>query len=393
MRVAAPTSLFLLCSFFSQPTASANDDEDARAAMDAEKPVVLLNATAKLDLGPVQKIRRVLDTRGLLLEIPEGLAATLDGRNLQIADVDAIRDAYNNAEFDRALKLIEDNEARILQQAGGDPMPALAELSQWRGLIAVGQDDKDEAVAWFRAALRFNPAWTMDSALAGPKVARLIKKARQEATETGKLRIDAEPATATVQVDGGKPQPIGDRLALPIGHHLVTITAEGRTSYAELVEIAAGKTTKVAISLDKETKSDQAARLVDATVAAPTGEARLKKVKGVSRFLGATRFLVIEDTSPERTVVRVYDVDMKKVSKQIDVEGTASSAAIARKVLAALEPEGMVDTGTVIVMNDRARPRRWYERWYVWAGVAGVLGGGALGYHYMTREPTSIRGF
>jgi hypothetical protein len=116
-------------------------------------------------------------------------------------------------------------------------------------------------------------------------------------------------------------------------------------------------------------------------------------VKGVSRFLGATRFLVIEDTSPERTVVRVYDVDMKKISKQIDVEGTASSAAIARKVLAALEPEGMVDAGTVIVMNDRARPKRWYERWYVWAGVAGVLGGGALGYHYMTREPTSIRGF
>ena len=389
-RIAVPTSLLLLLSF---QTASANDD-DARAANDAEKPVVLLNATAKLgDLGPVQKIRRVLDTRGLLLEIPEGLAATLEGRNSQIADVDAIRDAYTNARFEQALQLIEDNEARILQHAGGDPMPALAELSQWRGLIAVGQDDKDEAIAWFRAALRFNPAWTLDSSLAGPKVARLIKKARQEATETGKLRVDAEPATATVQVDGGKPQPIGERLSLPSGHHLVTITAEGRTSYAELVEIAAGKTTKVAISLDKETKSDQAARLVDATVAAPPGEARLKKVKGVSRFLGATRFLIIEDTSPERMVVRVYDVDMKKVSKQFDVEGTASSAAIARKVLAALEPEGMVDAGTVIVVNDRARPRRWYERWYVWAGVAGVLGGGALGYHYMTREPTSIRGF
>lgn len=392
MRVAATTSL-LLCFVLSPSTARAND-EGAGAPTDAEKPVVLLNAAAKLgDLGPVQKIRRVLDTRGLLLDIPEGLAATLDGRNLQIADADAIRDAYNNAKFDEALRLIEDNETRLLQHAGGDPMPALAELSQWRGLIAVGQDNKDEAVAWFRAALRFNPAWTMDSALAGPKVARLIKKARQEATETGKLRIDAQPTTATVQVDGGKPQPISDRLALPIGHHLVTITAEGRTSYAELVEIAAGKTTKISIALDKETKSDQAARLVDATVAAPTGEARFKKVKGVSRFLGATRFLVIEDTSPERTVVRVYDVDMKKVSKQIDVEGTASSAAIARKVLAALEPEGMVDAGTVIVMNDRARPKRWYERWYVWAGVAGVLGGGALGYHYMTREPTAIRGF
>jgi hypothetical protein len=389
-RVAASVALLLS---FSLQIASAND-EGARSDQDAEKPVVLLNATAKLgDLGPVQKIRRVLDTRGLLLDIPAGLAATLDGRNFQIADVDAIRDAYTNAKFEQALKLVEDNEARILQNAGGDPMPVLAELSQWRGLIAVGQDDKDEAIAWFRAAIRFNPAWTLDSALAGPKVARLIKKARKEATETGTLRINAEPATATVQIDGGKAQPADEKLSLPTGHHLVTITAEGRTSYGELVEIAAGKITKVAISLDKETRSDQAARLVDATVAAPPGEARLKKVKGVSRFLGATRFLVIEDSNPERTVVRVYDVDMKKISKQFDVEGSASSASIARKVLAALEPENMVDARTVIVVADGARPKRWYGRWYVWAGVAAALGGGALGYHYMTREPTSIRGF
>ena len=99
-----------------------------------EKPVVLLNATARLgDLGPVDKIRRVLDARGLLYQVPEGLAAALDGRNLQITGADAIRDAYKSARFEDALKLVEENEVRILQQAGGDPLPALAELSQWRG--------------------------------------------------------------------------------------------------------------------------------------------------------------------------------------------------------------------------------------------------------------------
>ncbi len=380
--VVAPAVVCLLLA----QTASADDEGD--------KPVVLLNASAKLgDLGPVKKLRRALDNRGLLFEIPEGLAATLEGRNLQVADLDAIRDAYTNARFDQALKLVEDNEARILQIPGGDPMPALAELSQWRALIAVGQDDRDEAIAWFRAALRFNPAWAIESSLAGPKVARLIKKARKEASETGRLLIDAQPAGATVQIDGGKPRPIDDRLALPIGHHLVTITAEGRTSYAEVVEIQAGQTAKLAISLEKETTSDRAARLVDATVAAPPGEARLKKVRGVSRFVGATRFLVIEDTNPERTVVRVYDVDLKKVSRQIDVEGSASSAAIARKVLAALDPENMIDARTVIVMNDGAPAKRWYRRWYVWAGAAALLGGGALGVHYLTRDPTTIRGF
>jgi hypothetical protein len=390
-RLVAPAVLLL-----SLHTASANDGAPGKDG-GADKPVVLLNATARLgDLGPVDKIRRVLDTRGLLAEVPEGLAAALDGRNLQIADADAIRDAYKSAKFEEALRLVDDNEARILQRTGGDPLPALAELSQWRGLIAVGQDDKEQAVAWFRAALRFNPAWTLDTALAGPKVARLIQKARKEATETGKLRITAEPAAATVAIDGDKPQPADEKLTLPAGHHLVTITAEGRTSYSELVEIVPGKTAKVAIALDKETRSDRAARLVDATVAAPTGQARLQKVRGVSRFVGATRFLVIEDTSPERTVVRVYDVDMARVSKQIDVEGSASSAAIARKVLAALAPENMVDAGTVVVMRDGggARSKPWYERWYVWAGVAAVAGGGALGAYYMTgHEPATIRGF
>ncbi|HWU88379.1 MAG TPA: PEGA domain-containing protein, partial [Kofleriaceae bacterium] len=334
MRHVVASAIPLLLLSFSFGTARAGD-RTADDARDKEKPVVLLNATAKLgDLGPVDKIRRVLDTRGLLLDIPEGLAATLEGRNVQIADLEAIRDAYKNAKFNEALRLVEENELRILQNAGGDPMPALAELSQWRGLISIGRDEKDEAVAWFRAALRFNPAWTLDSSLAGPTVARLVKKARKEAIETGKLRVDAEPVTATVQIDGGKAQALGEKLVLPIGHHLVTVTAEGRTSYSELVEIAPDKTSKLAISLEKESKTDRAARLVDATVAAPPGEARLRKVKGMSRFVGATRFLVIEDTSPDRTVVRVYDVDMKKISKQIDVEGTASSAAIARKVLA-----------------------------------------------------------
>jgi hypothetical protein len=37
--------------------------------------------------------------------------------------------------------------------------------------------------------------------------------------------------------------------------------------------------------------------------------------------------------------------------------------------------------------------QRWYERWYVWAGIAAVAGGSALTYHYATREPTEVRGF
>lgn len=386
--VVAPAIVLL-----STQIAAADDDASGPAGRDSGKPVVLLNAAARLGgLGPVDKLRRVLDARGLLHAVPEGLAAALDGRNLQITDADAIRDAYKSARFEDALQLVAADEARILQRPGGDPLPALAELAQWRGLIAVGLDDRDGAVAWFRAALRFNPAWTLDTALAGPKVERLIQRARKEVPETGKLHVIAEPEASTVQVDGGRPRPTAARLALPAGHHLVTIAAEARAGYSQLVDIVPGKTVKVSIALERETESDRAARLVDAAVAAPAGEARLRQVSGVARLVGATRFLVIEDTRPERTVVRVYDVDMKKISRQIDVEGSASSAVIARKVLAALEPENLIDADAAGAARGGG-PRRWYERWYVWAGVGAVVGGGALGYYYSTREPTALRGF
>jgi hypothetical protein len=101
---------------------------------------------------------------------------------------------------------------------------------------------------------------------------------------------------------------------------------------------------------------------------------------------------VIEDGSDDKVTLRVYDVGTKKVSKPLDLDGQASSAAIARKVIAALDPDNMMDATNVIVV-EKQRKQHWYERWYVWAGVAAVAGGGFLTYHYATREPTSIRGF
>jgi hypothetical protein len=362
---------------------------------DPAQQMVLLNASAKLgDRGQIDRIRRVLDSRGLLLKLPEKLEATLDGRNVLIADVDAIKDAYNKLDFAGALAIVQTDEARILQgAAGGDPIPALADLSEWRGLIAAGMEQPDEAVQWFRAAIRFNPAWTPDKKLAAPRVRALIKKARKETDEVGRLRIDADPETALVQIDGGKAQAASEKLALPIGVHLVVITAEGRTTYAELVDIKAEKTETIEIALDQESKSDRAAKLVDAAVAAPPGKARLKRTRLLSPVAGgATRFLVIEEGTEDKVTLRVYDIETKKVSKPLDLEGSASSAAIARKVMAALDPDNMVEPSTVMII-EKQHTQRWYERWYVWVGVGAVLGGGIIGYQYMSREPTAVRGF
>jgi len=393
MRCKALSILTLfICS-----TAAADPVDDAKGDKRASDPdqLVLLNVTSRLVQGPVTKIKRVFDARGLLHELPDGLEAILDGRNLQIQNVEAIRTAYTNLEFDAALKLIDDNETRILQFAGGgDPLPALTELSMWRGLIATSQDKADEAIEYFRAALRFNPAWSLDRKLAAPSVNRLVKKARKTTNAVGKLRVEVEPETAKVQIDGGKPQPLGEKQTLDAGYHLVVVSAEGRATYAELVEIENGRTTKLPVTLDPESTSDRAAKLVDATVAAPPGAARLKKAKKLSPVAGTKVFVIVEDSGTEHLTLRVYDTGAKKVSKPVEVDINASSQAIASKVMAALDPDNMIEPGQVPIMLVKdMHKQRWYERWYVWAGVAALAGGGALGYHYMTREPTEVRGF
>lgn len=391
-------SLLLLITLTSTSYADSDDAKSKRGDVDENDQVVLVNAASKLGFqGPVAKIKRVFDARGMLRELPDGFEAMFDGRNLQLQNLDAIRTAYTNFEYDTAIKLIDDNESRILDNAAsGDVLPALTELCQWRGLVAVGKDKQDEAVSWFAAAMRFDPTWTIDKKFAAGSVTKLIKRAKREsadAQEMGKLRVEADPDEAMVQIDGGKKQPITEKIQLPVGHHLVVVSAEGRKTGAELVEIAPNKLTRLPIHLDAASKSDQAAKLVDATIAAPPGTTRLKKTQKLSTYIGGAKlFVYVEDGGDEKVTLRVYDIGRKKVSGPVEIDVNASANTIQSKVLAALNPDNMLDPTSIMVIKEE-RSQHWYERWYVWAGVAALAGGGYLTYHYATREPTSVRGF
>jgi hypothetical protein len=371
---------------------------EASADDGCDDQVVVVNAATKGgSVGQIARLRRVLDSRCLLVKLPEPLEATLDGRNMLLADVDAIKEAYANADYEIALKLIQDDEDRILSDAvTRDPIPALSELSQWRGIIAAALNQQDEAIAWFRAAARFNPAWTIDKKLASPRVRALVKRAKREPTQTGKLRIEVDPDDAQIAINGGTPGPLRGGVELSVGKHLVVITAPKRKPYAELVDIEEAEVVRIAISLDNESKLDRAARLVDATAAAPAGKPRLKRARALAKLTGVTRMLFVEDGGDDHVMVRLYDVQTKKVSKALQLDGTASSAAIARKVVAALDPDNLVDVDTIVVSRrivERPEPTPWYGRWYVWAAVGLVAGGAYLTYDYAMREPTAVRGF
>lgn len=385
-------SLLALLAFTA--TAAAKEGVTPTEEVDGDQ-IVLLNASSKLsDMGGIDRLRNVLGSRNMLAMLDDKLAATLDGRNVLIAEVEAIRAAYAKLDYSAALEIIQSNEERILANAGsGDMIPALAQLFEWRGLIAAAQEESDEAIGHFRTAVWLNPAWQPDRKLgASPTIRKLVKKARRPIEETGKLRVDSPNEGAMVTIDGGKPSPAGEKVEVPVGMHLIVITAEGFNTYAELVDIKEDGFERFEIELDNESKADRAAKLVDATIAAAPGKARLAKMKRLTKLTKQTRYLVVESNSDSNIKFRLYDIDAIKVSKPITLDGSETSAEITAKITAALDPDNMLDPGTIMVV-EKQRSQRWYERWYVWVGIGAVVGGGILTYQYMSREPETVRGF
>jgi hypothetical protein len=380
----------ILAIVLSSATARAEDD-----ATDPEQ-VVVVNTAAKLgDIGQIDRLKRMLLSRGLLYKLPEKLEAQLDGRNVLLADLDQIKEAYANGEYATAKKAIDADEKRILEQAAnGDPVPALAQLAQWRGMIAAQTGEQEEALRQFRCAYRLNPAWAPDKRLVSPRMRAIIKRAHAEPSETGVLKVEVDPDEAKVQIDGGEAKPARGKLSLPIGLHLVQIVAPERAPYAELVDITQERQSHIEIALDKESTYDRAARLVDETAAAPAGKPRLKSARGLAKLTGRSRLLFIEDGGDDHIVVRLYDIDSHKVSNQIQLDEDAPSSALAQKIKAALDPDNMIDVSAVAVISRTNESKHWYERWYVWAGVAAVglsAVGGYEAYSYATRPATSLR--
>src|SRR3569623_712003 len=158
----------------------------------------------------------------------------------------------------------------------------------------------------------------------------MVKKAKRDPDETGTLRVASEPADATITIDGGEAHAADEKIELPIGMHLVVVSADGRKPYAALAELTTAAPYKIQLALDKE--------------------------------------------SP------------------LELAGTTSSAAIARKVQAALDPENLIDANTIVVTSQADQPK-WYSHWYVWAGAALLVGGAVGTYEYMSASPTSLRGY
>jgi hypothetical protein len=356
---------------------------------------VVVNASGD-NPGQVERIHRVLDQRHMLFHVSESLEATLEGRSVLTSDLELIRHAYASADFAGALKIISEDEKKLMVRGGADLTISLSTLAGWRGLIAAADDKDDESLRQFRAAVRMNPAYQIDKRLPSPKVRATISKAHHELDVTGVLKTTVDPEDAVVAVDGNDNKPAGEKRKLAIGLHLVQVSAHERKTHAEIVDIDDGKPVRIDVLLDPESTADKAVKLVDESAAAPSGAARLERARAVAKLVGIDRLLFVEGASEDGVKVRLYDTHANKISKSLMFDPNESSASIASQIKSALDPGATVDVNTVVLGHDgepEHDDERWYNRWYVWAGAAVVLGGAYLTYSYESRDPTSIKGF
>jgi hypothetical protein len=362
------------------------------ADRDSDEQIVVVNAAGTAS-GQIARIHRALDQRGMLFHLSETLEATLEGRNMLPEDLESIKNAYASADYDTALKIIDEDEKRLLEHGTTDVAISLSWLEGWRGMIAAHQNKEDDALRYFRAAVRFNPAWAIDKKLPSPQVRSIIINAHREVSETGTLKTIIEPERAIVTIDGNEQKNAGERIKLPVGFHLVQISADGKRTLAEIVDIADGKTEKIDETLAAAGTLDKAAKLLDETVAAPPGE-RLDRARALGKLTGSNRFLMVEGATEDHVNVRLYDISLKKVSKTFSLDGSASSAAIVHDVKGAFEggsstplPDGHDGDG------EDDHQAKWYSKWYWYAGAAVLLGGIILTYDYASRDPTHLKGF
>ncbi len=365
----------------------------------AEEQIVVVNA-AGTNAGQIARIHRALDQRNLLFHLNENLEATLEGRTSLQADLDTIKNAYGSGEFPEALKIIDQDEKQLLAKGGADLGTSLSQLAGWRGLI-FGADGKPyDALKYFRAAYRYNPAWTVDKKIPSPKVRQIIASARREPDELGTLKTSTDPSDARVIVDGNVQKDAGEKLKLGVGLHLVQVSFEGKKTYNEIVEIVDGKVTKLDATLDPESQLDKAAKLVDETIAAAPGAARLDRARVLAKLTGSNRLLVVEGGTEDHINVRLYDITLKKVSKSFSLDGNASSASIVSSVKSAFEDGGETTSGGGGAFDiheggsgDETHDSHWYTKWYVWAAVAAVAGGIVIGVEVSGGSPSTLKGF
>jgi hypothetical protein len=171
---------------------------------------------------------------------------------------------------------------------------------------------------------------------------------------TGTLELNSMTAGATVFIDGKEvgALPLPGPLPLRVGQHTLKIAKRGYTEFLDVITIKRGKPTSLDIDL-----------LPYAGIVRITSNIPGARVFVDGKFEGTTpleRELLIGKRTIRVTKAGYYDF----------IATVKSRAGLEKRLRVTLR---MLPIGSTPYRPKPPPPARWYEKWYVWAGVAGAL--------------------
>jgi hypothetical protein len=177
-------------------------------------------------------------------------------------------------------------------------------------------------------------------------------QARSRYADKGWLRLTSMTAGATVSIDGQEvgTLPFPEPIPLAAGKHTLKIVKRGYTEYLDVFGIKRGKTTDLDIDL-----------LPYAGILVVTSRVPEARVFIDGKFEGTTP-LEVEVLIGKRSV---------RVAKAGYYDFIATVSSIAGKVFKVRARMKPLPIGSNPYRPRPAPPPRWFEKWYVWAGIAG----------------------
>lgn len=177
---------------------------------------------------------------------------------------------------------------------------------------------------------------------------------RRKRRITGALVIKSSTTGARVFVDDDEvgSVPLGRPIKLMPGLHSVKVTKPGHTRFMESVRIRRGRTVRLSVDLFP-------VKAVLRVRTAPPGA----RVYVAGKFLGKTPLVDVE-VAPGAVRMRIARVGFYDVIRKLSLTaGKATTLVVRLKSLpAAINP-----------LIPKEPPKRWFERWWVWASAAGGL--------------------
>ncbi len=170
----------------------------------------------------------------------------------------AARGAYESADFSQAIVLLD----RLVQDLGGglpgtlpvEEEGVLTEALRLRGISYYNLGQMDAAEADFQRVLRLDPEHKLDAQLLSPKIVAAFEKVREQVT--GLLIVKSDPPGARVflgqSLVGATPL---DGVRVATGRYLLRVEKSGYASSEQPIEVAAGQTRPVELTLVRTARS------------------------------------------------------------------------------------------------------------------------------------------